>query len=275
MNPAFFGASEAPLFGVHHPPKARPERRSGVLLCYPGPEEYMRVHWVYRNLTQALVKAGFHVFRFDYYGTGDSAGPAGEGSLERWADDVRTALQELADSSGVRSVTLVGARLGAALACRVAAGPLPAGLTVDGLALWDPVVSGQAHVEELTALHCRRIANSRYSLERLTSPLEPELLGLPFKARLKRSLAGLDLLAEPLPRAAWSAVVGSELRPSYEALASRLAAAGLSRQAGVTTHLTELVNDPCNWATQEVIDQAILPNRLVQRLAELVAEASP
>src|SRR5205085_1689839 len=118
-------------------------------------EEYMRVHWVFRQLVQHLTRHGFHVFKFDYYGTGDSAGAMGAGDLPRWRGDAVTALEELRDVSGVTRLSLAGARLGATIAATLVQPLTAAGLKIDQLALWDPIVSGQRYLEELAALQAR------------------------------------------------------------------------------------------------------------------------
>jgi pimeloyl-ACP methyl ester carboxylesterase len=84
--------------------------------------------------------------RFDYYGSGDSAGGDTDGSVRQWRDDVGTAIEELRDIAGLRSVGLIGVRLGAPLAVACAADRKD----VDRLVLWDPVYDGSAYVHEIT-----------------------------------------------------------------------------------------------------------------------------
>ena len=57
-----------------------------------------------RQLAARLVRAGFHVLRFDYFGTGDSYGDTGEGDLASWCDDIETAIEELKDITGATKV---------------------------------------------------------------------------------------------------------------------------------------------------------------------------
>ena len=72
-------------------------------------------------LLEQLAAQGWHVLRFDYFGTGDSAGEFDEADLTGWEADIEQALDELLDMAGARKVALVGLRLGATLAARVAA----------------------------------------------------------------------------------------------------------------------------------------------------------
>ena len=116
MNPVFFGTSREPLFGVYHPPQTASTVTQGVILCAPVGVEYMRTHRALQKLGVQLAKAGVHVFRFDYFGTGDSAGGGEAGTPERWADDVVAAAEELRDTARITAVSLVGLRIGAVLA---------------------------------------------------------------------------------------------------------------------------------------------------------------
>ena len=216
MEPSYFGSSAKPLLGIYHPPEGARVRELGVLLCYSGPQEYMRCHWAFRKLAALLAREGFHAFRFDYYGTGDSGGESDEGTLAQWQDDVQQALQELKDVSGVRKVSVVAFRLGAVVAAR-------APLKVRDLVLWEPVVNGREYVRELVSIHHRRFAHS------LTPPRLPrqgplgELLGLPFSATLQAEVEAADLLTTPLAcRAERVTVVSSEDRPEHKALAESL-----------------------------------------------------
>src|SRR6476620_8559273 len=96
MTPRFFGDAARQLYGVYHAPEGR-AREAGVVLCNPGPQEYRHTHWAFRKLAGMLARAGFHVLRFDYFATGDSAGRDDEGSLDQWVLDVATAARELTD----------------------------------------------------------------------------------------------------------------------------------------------------------------------------------
>lgn len=158
MNPFYFGDPERPLYGVYHPPRGT-DRGRAVLLCYPVGAEYMRSHRAFRQLTTFLTRAGAHVLRFDYLGTGDSAGSGLDASLDQWLEDVGLAIEELKESAGVDRVAVVGLRFGATLAL-AAAGDRP---DVSQIVLWDPVVD--------VATHLARAIDS--------SPEDAEAWGLP------------------------------------------------------------------------------------------------
>lgn len=146
MNPTFFGKAESPLYGIYLPPRATP-RDAGIVLCYPFGQEYMRAHRAYRQLALLLAKKGYHVLRFDYRGTGDSSGDMESVVLQDWFEDIGHAIQELRDSAGVSTISVVGLRLGAL----VAAGACAQRTDVDRLILWDPVVQGTGYEQQLQA----------------------------------------------------------------------------------------------------------------------------
>ncbi len=257
MTPCHFGSSDAPLFGVFYPAKVRPGRSRAVLLCYPGPEEYMRVHWAFRNLTHALVKTGFAVFKFDYSGTGDSAGSSDEVNVDAWRRDIIVAAEELGDMAGTERVTLIGARLGAALAATLP--PMP-GVVVDELVLWDPVACGAEYIDELLSLEIRRMSNSRYPLERQLKAARPEVLGYAFPKALQESLRALNLAHGPLTKASHTTLVTSMAQLVQDDVKARL---------GSSANLTHIaVDEACNWRGQELLEQALLASRVVQAIAE-------
>lgn len=144
MSAFYFGSSDRPLFGVYHPPAERPVRRAGVLICNALGREYLRTHRTLRQLAIRLTEAGYHVLRFDYSGTGDSAGRGRDATLRRWEEDADLAADELQAIGGVRRIRVVGVRVGGAVAATLAASRSD----VDGLALWDPVVRGDRYLAE-------------------------------------------------------------------------------------------------------------------------------
>lgn len=144
-QPFYFGSGRRRLFGIYTPPAARALGR-GVVLFAPWGQEGLRAHRALRILADLLSHRGLHVLRFDYHGTGDSAGEGGDVSLAGFADDGATAASELRSMAGVRRVGFLGLRLGAAAATAAATRDR----SVRGLALWDPVADGPDHLDELT-----------------------------------------------------------------------------------------------------------------------------
>jgi pimeloyl-ACP methyl ester carboxylesterase len=154
-TPLQFGDSRRPLYGVYHPPAGRAERSRAIVLCNPFGEEAVRAFRIYRLLAEKLADGGAHVLRFDYFATGDSAGPCEAASLSGFVESILEAQTELLDMSGARESAFIGLRLGAAAAFLAAA---KTAQTPAFLVLWDPVVSGRDYLEELRRGHEAAIA---------------------------------------------------------------------------------------------------------------------
>lgn len=170
MNPFFFGTSGSQLFGAYDAPAA--DARYGAVLCYPLAWEYMRAHGTFRYLARQLAAAGYHVLRFDYSGTGDSAGDCEEvASAELWIADVHAAIDELRDVAQVRQVALIGLRFGAVLAALASRGRND----VSRLVLWEPVVDGATYLASLEEHSELRQAGTKAASETRGVPLAPQI----------------------------------------------------------------------------------------------------
>ena len=86
-----------------------------------------------------------HVLRFDYLGTGDSAGEVCDVVLEDWLENICQAVDELKETTGLRTIGLVGLRFGSALAALAA----QTRSDVDRLVLWDPIADGHEYLDTL------------------------------------------------------------------------------------------------------------------------------
>jgi alpha-beta hydrolase superfamily lysophospholipase len=193
MTALYFGDPAAPLFGVYHP--ATGKRRShGIVLCHAFGAEYLLSHFAVRRVAIELAKRGHDVLRFDYTGSGDSAGEQNEVRLERWLVDIETAIDELRDTAEVSAVSLGGVRLGAGLACLVAARRED---VVDAVVAWDPVLNGAAYLELL-----ERAERTRHP----RGTTEPQLLGHPLPCAFRTELERFDATAA-------AAGLGDRLRP--------------------------------------------------------------
>jgi alpha-beta hydrolase superfamily lysophospholipase len=200
VKPFYFGGSSRPLFGVLHDARGA-RRRPGVVVCPPFGQEALRAHRSLRELASRLAEAGFPALRFDYGGSGDSAGEPEDARLEGWVEDAVVAIGEVRESTGEPRVVLAGLRLGAsvaALAARRAGG-------ADALVLWEPVVDGVSHLAELRRAHAAWMRDHAPG-----AALSPdEVLGFPFPAGLVSDLAGLRLDRLEPPPARRALVVAS------------------------------------------------------------------
>lgn len=191
MQPLLFGRREAPLYGVYHPP-GESRRDAGVVLCYPFGQEYMRSHRAFRQLAKLLTRAGYHVLRFDFTGTGDSSGEMDGVEAADWLRDVGDAVEELRETAGITRVSLVGFRLGALFAAAHAC----ARDDIAQLVIWDPVLSGGRYVEEwrreIALEGAASVAPGYGNVERPDGTLH--FNGFALSPRFRASMSALDLL---------------------------------------------------------------------------------
>lgn len=241
MNSFFFGSSDHSLFGVYHPPKGRTAREHGIVLCYPLGQEYMRSHRAFRQLANLLSRRGYHVLRFDYFGTGDSMGGGDEVRVHHCLDDVGAAIEELKDNASVERISLVGLRAGATIATLAGAGRAD----VDRIVLWDPVVDGTAYLGAMLGD---------------TQPGEDEVvgaLGFPLHPELRRELRELSLggLREPAVERI-GVLVSAELE-EYRTLQQQW------RNHGIRFAF-ECIPSGGNWNEVDNFGSALVPQELIQ-----------
>ena len=255
MNPFYFGSSKRPLFGIHHPPKSDVQRNFGVVLCPAIGQDYMRTHRGLKQLAIQLSKSGFHVLRFNYFGTGDSAGESTEATLEQWIDDVGDAIEELKDTAGVRQVSLVGIRLGAAVAAQAAHGRQE----ISSLVLCDPVVTGPAYVEELNSLGQPADVNGA------VPPGTVGVSGFPLTPSLTNGLRQIDLPGMVEPMAEHVLLVVSEERNEFDQLQAHLAAT-------TPRSSCHLVPTAANWDDVDRMGAVLLPQKIIQDIVTYLSD---
>lgn len=267
MNPYFFGRSDQPLFGAYSPASAEPVGDGAVVLCYPIAQEYLRAHRAFRQLATELSRCGLHCLRFDYRASGDSAGDSGEADVDRWCEDIETAVRELKDVSGCQGLSLVGLRFGAALAAAV----VHRGLPVRRLVLWDPVVDGGAYLDQLGAMDAdMRRDVARFGPDNVRAAADAafadQLLGFPFPQPMRASIRAVDLLRMPPHAAARVSLVASEARDEYAQLVAGW------RQQGCTVD-EHLAQGAAGWDDAGLINETLLASRAVQSICQELAGA--
>jgi alpha-beta hydrolase superfamily lysophospholipase len=158
-EPVWFGPEDRPRFGWVHSPGAR-LARGAVVLCPPLARERTTAHSTFRLLAEELARGGLVAVRFDYDGTGDSAGDESEPArVQAWLDSLVDAVA-LARSVSACPVALVGMRMGALLAA-TALSRVADDSPVEALVLWDPCPSGRRFVREQRALQAVRLTSPR------------------------------------------------------------------------------------------------------------------
>lgn len=187
--PFYFGGEDRKLFGCFHEPAQKGVAKCAVLICQPLGHEYVNSHRALRQLAVRLADAGIPALRFDYYGCGDSSGEVEQGSITRWLEDISTAVAELRGRSGVFEVCVVGLRMGATLAA-LAGSRLE---RFQRLVLWEPVVIGKCHLQELMSLHNEMLRFRPKPKPPKRSQAHLELLGFPLSRLLNAQMEELNL----------------------------------------------------------------------------------
>lgn len=147
-RPLHIGGGSGAFFGwIHEDPDAE-ARDTVAVVCAPGGYEYTRAHRTLRHLADRLARAGIPALRFDYHGTGNSAGDdLDPDRVATWIGNIRDASAHARAATGRDRLCLVGVRLGATLAA-LASREMP----VDDLVLWNPCISGKNYVREMQAI---------------------------------------------------------------------------------------------------------------------------
>ena len=263
MNPFYFGTHERRLLGVYEVAR-RSKASRAVVLCHPWGAEYIHAYRAMRQLAKMLTVNGSHTLRFDYFGTGDSAGDTAAGDLSGWETDIQSAIEELKDTTGATRVSLVGLRLGATLAANVA---VRVGAEVNSLVLWDPVVSG---AEYLTEVH--HAARRGWLLPKSAVPRPAdqggghEIMGFPLTESVAAAVKRIDLVALAPALPPWTLVVVSQPLSSHARLQSALD----QRQAPLAI---ERVDSPPGWIEWPIHHPlaGTVPVKVLQRIVEWLA----
>jgi dienelactone hydrolase len=183
----WFGPEDRPLFATASVP-AGGRAIGAVVLCQALGVEAVSARRTFSTLGRALASAGILAVRFDYDGTGDSAGSDEDpGRVAAWLAGVHQAV-ELAHRSGATRVGVLGMRLGATLAAAALAEANNAGAVIpDALVLWDPCLSGRTFLRAQKALHAFRYDRNAQDDGSVEAP------GVVFGAETVAGLNTLDL----------------------------------------------------------------------------------
>lgn len=267
MIPFLFGAPDRQLFGTFHPAEARSQAGMGVVICAPFGHEAIRTHRMFRVLAERLTRAGHHVLRFNYYGTGDSGGSDEEGDLLGWSRDILSAHRELQRRVPVTRVAWIGARLGATAALRAAVDSVQ---PAPYLVLLDPVVAGAEYLQLLRSRHVEALETS-FSIPdpawrtRLASDPDAfidEAIGFAISPALREQVLEIDRAVPTVPPS--GAVV---IASAADASARRWAQ--VRRQAGDAVEVVTLEHTLV-WTSDDSLNSALVPAEVVEALLRAV-----
>lgn len=257
---AFIGSSQGLIFTQLHVPVDNISRDHAVLICNPVGHEYMRSHRSLQQLALQLCKEGFHVLRFDYYGTGDSEGDDNDVTLETWQTDIKTAHAYLMHESNCESISVIGLRFGATLAASIE------DLSSDKLILWDPIVSGQQYMDQLRTMHksmLRDLDRFRWIRHNAIRTVRTELLGHQYSPDLQSAVAdvNLDDIAQVNAVELISLHTNSHLENTT---------AVDKWGSHYPNHRPFKMPDTCYWHDIEQIENALLPHDIQRKIVNLL-----
>ena len=231
----WFGPESRPLYGWVSRP-AGGVARGGAILCPPMGEEGRAAHRTFRRLAEELSAAGIVALRFDYDGTGDSAGLQDDPNrVPSWLASIEAARQYLLDL-GAPTVAAVGMRLGATMAAHQAAASTP----FSSLVCWDPCLSGRTFLREGEALY-----GFGENVEAPDDGLR-HTPGFQYDAATATALRGLDLgkLPADRPLADRVLLLTRVDRPVPPGIAVRFEQEGATLQTGAAAGQGELLDVP-------------------------------
>lgn len=270
MTPLLFGPPSRRLFGLFHAADSARVSDSAVLLCPPMGHEALRSHRFYRLLALRLARAGVPVLRFDPYGTGDSPGDDEDGELDGWRRDIASAHRELAARSGAARIVWFGARIGATLALQAAVMADP---RIARLVLWEPVLDGQAYLEDLREKHVSELELShslpdpgwRRSLRVDPTAFSNEAFGFALSPVLRAQIAALT---PPSARVLSEGVDLVTIAKPEEARTRQWAAAQAGR--GSVRHVP--LAHPLIWTSNPSPGNEMVPAEALQRVMAEIHE---
>ncbi|HRI49764.1 MAG TPA: alpha/beta hydrolase [Pseudomonadota bacterium] len=245
--PLYFAGSKGAIFGWYHPPGGPAVRSCGVVLCPSLGIELILGHRALRHIALRLAAAGFPVLRFDYHGTGDSAGDEREPErVNTWRADLQAAADELRRRSGVSEISFFGLRIGATMSAVEAAQRGGAG----SLVLWDPCLNGRSFVREMRVFaHMAQGSEAGGALD---------AAGFMLTAATQGDLAALDLLSLARAPAPHVLIISTGQRPVAPRLALHLGALGAAvRQRHLPDSFCLLTEPHLNTIPGLVIDAAV------------------
>jgi pimeloyl-ACP methyl ester carboxylesterase len=213
-TPIYFGSANARLFGWYHQPVVQ-TRQTAIVICNPVGDDIVRAHRSLRHLAEDLEAAGYPVLRFDFHGTGDSAGDERDpGRIVAWHRDIGVAIDELRARSGVQQISVIGLRLGATLAAEVAA----ARGDVAAIVMWHPFANGNGFKTETLRMHKmhRMLEPESFAAGPATYPDGEEALGFFLTTETLADLGKVDLMTLTRPPAPKALVIDAANVPSEE-----------------------------------------------------------
>jgi hypothetical protein len=243
------------IFTLQYP--AEDHAQETVIVCPPAPQEIMRAQAALGQLAKRLQENGCHVLRFDYSNTGDSEGLSESASLDRWLQDILKVCAFAKERFPGTKISLMGLRLGAALALRASQH-----VQVERLVLWDPIVDGIHYLREMESSHARMF---------FISPIEPpfpswrygkeQCWGFPWSESWRSQIAAISpsLL---IPRAQKTHIILSATDPVVRNSSQSW------EKLGIRIDLQH-VGEPMHWGDERYMKIRAFPSAHLRRIQAL------
>ncbi|HTH80353.1 MAG TPA: alpha/beta fold hydrolase [Ramlibacter sp.] len=253
-QPIVFQSAEGACLGWFHA-GASPRRGVAVVMCRPLGYEALCSYRTYTQLAQTLSDAGFDVMRFDYHGTGDSAGSDEDPQrVDAWLASIDAAIEQTCRLCGATRIALFGTRFGGTLAVQAA---VQRG-GVDTLMLWAPCASGRTFVREMRAADAARgLASSQAGLEGLGTLFTPETLD---------AMSALDATKAPVAPAKDILIIGRDDVPAVGPLPERFRALGAEVTYTVWPGYAGMMAEP---------HEAVLAPQTLESITNWLASVTP
>ena len=266
MTPFRFGPPHRQLYGIHHRAESGRAPVGAVLLCNPFGQEAIRTHRMFRVLAERLARSGIHAMRFDYFGTGDAAGDDTDGDLDIWRDDVLRAHEELHKRAPGVPVTWLGVRLGGTIAALAAEHTPDA---AERLVLWEPIAHGCDYLDALAADHAHALEKS-FSLvpKRFRAAPADEAIGFGMGPRLLAQLRALNPARLAGLKARHATLISGGAAKDASVFAEAYRRNGCTSDERGFEHAFD-------WASEEAINTALVPQEALQLLQSLVNPVTP
>lgn len=280
-QPLYFGPADRPLFGWLHRPPASLNRGAGIVLCSPSGYEAICTHRTYRHFAEAAASRGFTALRFDYDGTGNSAGDTMDPDrVAAWLRSVNLAIDALKEFAGVAEVCLFGVRVGASLGVVAAQDRSD----VRAMIAFAPVIKVKTYLREIRAL-----ALARPQVEPPAGiPMDPtlqEAAGFATTQETRSALGKIDLLQLASPAIRDVMVFNRDDLPVDDAWHRHLSAHGaavgqtkldqyvdMMRDAHESTVPTASIEAALDWLTSLYAEPARQPTKEARAENQVTAQ---
>jgi alpha/beta superfamily hydrolase len=204
----------AESFGWFHEPVNSTRSKMGLVLCSSFGNENDATYRSLRNLASAAAEKGIATLRFDYYGSGDSAGADTENDHpSAWLSGIHAAIDALRKQDNIEKICILGIRLGALLAAVVA----NERTDICGYIALAPIPSGRAFLREALLRNEQETRGEEFDLE---------LAGYVLTPLAQNEFKSLDLLSMTCAPAKNVLIIAPDTRRATQQWIAQLSAQG-------------------------------------------------